>query len=1806
MFSSKEEGYETEFHKDVGVSRKGAKFDSYVVEIENNSGASLTVSEENLVLVALPEVYTVTTSGTHSVKLGYLNSGKYIMEERAIDGKGNLYFYGNDSIRVAIPVANDKKLAAGSYIQVNGSKVFQTYAVPVDGYVVYDYLNELDYYLNRADKLAPICVNNDNMFVNVSASFEANVEENKHNLNVGPLGIKLNTEDDRKIRFGTVWYFDDIATENSWSRRSEKGTNLVLLKNILYSTENNDFYAWLVSEKGQAEADSIRADWNANYSKKTEAEKDAMLVTLKEFVLDWNKVFAENPDRKLNLGKNKKENDVVNNVPADCYYYVQDGEGRVFMEFSAILSIPEGMEAQDIVYFPYASYVYNWTHGYFAPFVGDWNKNVYVYKEPMRVYNHNAVTSTLTIPDMVVGEGSTIDISNIFTNGIDTEVVYVYEKTNAITIENGKITAHIPDEIVKVTAYTKYHVATFNVRTIGALKIEDKVMGIGNSVQINPEFTDGRIYDVTYEFDENYLSIVNGVITSKAEVEETLVTAITEHHRITFKVRVTGLRIDDVEIVDGTTVTLEPDFQNNVVETITYTYDTEKFGNALSFEGNSMTANKPGLEIVVTATSNTFKTTFTVKTFGGSGGIKFDSNIYVYDYVNDVYENPTTDLAPQFYLTDFAGKTDLTYVVHNNQGIIIDSKTNTAKAAKDAVEGAYTVDVYYKNHKYRTITITVVKVDVNELDSTGNTKYDDHYDSWAAGFGNEWETYANDGKTTLFIGDSFFDYGTQAGIDGYWTNFYDSNHYQDDDALLLGMSGATTYDWERVLYEFWLKDTQKSPKNIIMHIGTNNTGDDFEDGETAFKAIQRLSLALHDRFPEANIYWFKISPRTDITYNAVHNETANSLMETWCSTKDWITCLTTSYVLGSDGVPTLPDGVHPHPDTYYIFTQQVGLNVDVLPKDISYSNSDTIGGNATGTTQMHHTGWALGGTMKYVMTGSLDIKSISNNNAHIQFAFNDNVLDRVLLWYNSSTGEFDLCFQDMRAETPYKYKFDANTGLTLDWKIVYTSDYSTSGSEAKGDVYFYVKNPESGEYELALVRCAVTTDRLELGSEYAECTFYDMRVCVKAWGAELEDYNAELADPAVNDSIRTYGVCTDAKHIVFSEPESKVTTPSTTGFEKGKWIWRNGGYMYDEYAEFYFEFEGKENVEMKISADSNYAVYINGELAVFSQYPDYPQYKIYDTVDISKYCTDGINKCGIIVYYCGDDTLSTYYPSVPGLIFEVSSNDEIVAFSNENVMSRLSNAYANKAKKQISSQLGFSFKYFMANEDNWLEGELNGFSESVYAPKKAVLYPRATEKTVLEDRVESNVEKTLLPYSDGMYHYIFDLEKETVGFIDFRIYSDVAQSMIIAYGEHLDDGIVRRIIDSRDFSVEVDLVAGWNEYMNPFLRLGGRYLEVITSSPVTIEYVSLRPVVYPVTVSEPTVELTEKRQTIYDISVHTLMSCMHDHYEDTPWREQGMYAMDTRNQMLCGYYAFNEYKFARASLVLIAQSVTDRGIITITAPNGTDYYIPSFSLHYIYSVAEYIQYSGDTSVLAEIWDSLETIINTFVGRIDGTGLIPVFGNTEDLDNIYWDFYEWSYGMAGYNSWDKPYWQNSAGTLSESTYDLALNAMLIMALEDMSEFCDKLGKEDVYSARIQGLRNSINNNFYSSSKGLYRNDTINTNQYSQLANSLAILCGAAGDRASAIADKVAYNTTLTEASLSMQCFVYDALLEVDRDGYTNYILDHIDEDYGMMVDAGATTFWETLDLNAFGKATSRCHGWSAMPVYYYSILLPQKS
>ena len=73
-----------------------------------------------------------------------------------------------------------------------------------------------------------------------------------------------------------------------------------------------------------------------------------------------------------------------------------------------------------------------------------------------------------------------------------------------------------------------------------------------------------------------------------------------------------------------------------------------------------------------------------------------------------------------------------------------------------------------------------------------------------------------------------------------------------------------------------------------------------------------------------------------------------------------------------------------------------------------------------------------------------------------------------------------------------------------------------------------------------------------------------------------------------------------------------------------KWIWIDGNKGCDIYGEFFTVFECMDKpVKIRISADSNYTLFLNGNYVSSGQYPDFPYFKVYDELDLSEYCVAG-------------------------------------------------------------------------------------------------------------------------------------------------------------------------------------------------------------------------------------------------------------------------------------------------------------------------------------------------------------------------------------------------------------------------------------------------------------------------------------------------------------------------------------------------------------------------------------------------------
>lgn len=639
--------------------------------------------------------------------------------------------------------------------------------------------------------------------------------------------------------------------------------------------------------------------------------------------------------------------------------------------------------------------------------------------------------------------------------------------------------------------------------------------------------------------------------------------------------------------------------------------------------------------------------------------------------------------------------------------------------------------------------------------------------------------------------------------------------------------------------------------------------------------------------------------------------------------------------------------------------------------------------------------------------------------------------------------------------------------------------------------------------------------------------------------------------------------------------------------EQSIWIWNEPDAQPDSYAEFVddFAWDGTARVTFTVCSDSNYALYLNGTLAAFGQYACYESHPVANPTDITGFCVPGENRAALIVWYYGTD-FSTYCVGKAGVIYEIAADGAPLCVSSTQTRSRRSRAYRSGERKVITSQLGYSFWYSLPDETPWMTGEPDGFSPSVPVDKPTNFTARPIPHLHLGARVHS-----IQLGSPAQNVYIFDLQCEHAGFLDIAIESRKMQTITFAYGEHLVNGRVLQHIGDRDFSVKFTCNPGVSAYMNPFRRLGCRYIEVQCESVIDIRYIGLRPTVFPMhrTTFRPLERLDRE---IYDACVHTLEVCLHEHYEDTPWREQSLYALDSRNQMLCGYYAFLPHSAPRASLILLSQSLQPDGYLAICAPKAPGLCIPSFSLYFLFAVDEYVQHTGDLSLAAEVYPCMTTILDTFRAHYrDGLVITHWEGKK------YWNFYEWQPGLDDGSIWHR------APDFVRDEPDLILNTLLICALMHMASVARQLGKPaEPYDEWAAAMRPAVHQAFWDADRRLFRTRRgAGAPHYSALGNALAILSGVAtDDEAHPIADLLAREDPLMiPASTSMRGFVFDALLKCNYFKYKPIILNWIRSTYYKMSRTGSV--WECEEgAKAFGNAGSLCHGWSAWPVIYYNL------
>jgi len=697
-------------------------------------------------------------------------------------------------------------------------------------------------------------------------------------------------------------------------------------------------------------------------------------------------------------------------------------------------------------------------------------------------------------------------------------------------------------------------------------------------------------------------------------------------------------------------------------------------------------------------------------------------------------------------------------------------------------------------------------------------------------------------------------------------------------------------------------------------------------------------------------------------------------------------------------------------------------------------------------------------------------------------------------------------------------------------------------------------------------------------------------------------------------------------------------------FLKAQPIWTDELEKVNQYAAFRQPFNTEINSEdlvMRIRAAGRYAIRVNGVYLPYQQYSDYEFYRVFDEIPIPKELLKTGENLLAILAYCPNQDSFCGRKECPSLIFELCNDNETIAASGALTLVSYNTGYVSGEIEKITSQLSYSFRFNSESVGEWYMPEYRPESDwkaACLLPYCGDYHPRPikqltvgllspahiTAQGVFKGTAEALCSQRIhhawmrhIPYkeiasgapdfsdaegvnfsseqmndieiADGIY-VIVDMERERSGYISFDFEVDSPCDIDCGFGEHMDDLRVRTAVGGRNFAFSYRAKAGRNRFFHPFKRIGGRYLQFhVSARKFRLFSAGILPVEYPVSEKPEPHGLNLLQQHIYKTAVHTLRCCMHEHYEDTPWREQALYAMDSRNMMLFTYDAFGDKEYVKANLRLSGLGIREDGLLELCAPARIKETIPCFSLIWIIAMNEYLSRSKDTDFMCEMLPSVQSVLSFFAGwQRDGLIYNP---------QEYWGFYEWSPYMDGINeSRDKQ--------IARDGFDAPLNAFYALAIDAAGKIFKAVGLleySDSLALQKSELKQKYHEVFWSPEKKAYRVSSTPEceNIFPQLVQALTVCAALCTDESEekSIISRLLTDEFSPKATLSHAIFLYEAVLH--DQSQRNAVLDETDKRWGEMVFKGATSFWETEQgSSAFNNAGSLCHGWSAVPIWVY--------
>lgn len=321
-------------------------------------------------------------------------------------------------------------------------------------------------------------------------------------------------------------------------------------------------------------------------------------------------------------------------------------------------------------------------------------------------------------------------------------------------------------------------------------------------------------------------------------------------------------------------------------------------------------------------------------------------------------------------------------------------------------------------------------------------------------------------------------------------------------------------------------------------------------------------------------------------------------------------------------------------------------------------------------------------------------------------------------------------------------------------------------------------------------------------------------------------------------------------------------------------------------------------------------------------------------------------------------------------------------------------------------------------------------------------------------------------------------------------------------------------------------------------------------------------------------------EAIWDISERTLRRCMHETYEDCPFYEQLQYAMDSRTQILYTYAVSGDDRLARKCMDDFRRSQRADGLTNSSHPNYESNVIPGFSIYYILMVYDHMMYFGDKTLLREHLPHIDRVLGFFHKHLTEEGYVGKVGGRNGRDR-FWSFVDWT-----------PEWKETSGIpLAVLKGPVTMESLLyIYGLQAASRIAGYLELHDLaaeYDGEMKKVQNAVR--IYMAGKKGMLTDGPGIEEYSQHTQVFAVLTGTTeGEQGKrALLKTIEKREDYPQCSVAMAFYLFRAM---EMTGLYEYSKEY----WGIwrrMLEKHSTTCIEDEV-----QERSDCHAWGALILY----------